>query len=116
MKNIIIFCITIFLFGCDEKRDIQTMVEIICSSKGSRKQLATFVINCSKAANPMSDEEGEDLVSQCEETGRRILCSEEIKSCRKYGRKSGFWSGWVRGSWTTDCDGVRKWVSELNGK
>ena len=38
-----------------------------------REQFAAFVIDCSTAANPHSDEEGEDLVIQCEQTGRRIL-------------------------------------------
>ena len=37
---------------------------------------AEFIINCAKAANPMSDEEGEDLVLQCERTSRNLFCDE----------------------------------------
>ena len=35
---------------------------------------AEFIIACAKAANPMSDEEGEDLVKQCEWTSQNLFC------------------------------------------
>lgn len=37
-----------------------------------RAQAAQFVIDCARAANPHSDEEGEDLVAQCEYTSRNF--------------------------------------------
>ena len=45
----------------------------ICKDNDKR---AEFIINCAKAANPMSDEEGEDLVIQCERTSRNLFCDE----------------------------------------
>lgn len=45
----------------------------ICKDNDKR---AEFIINCAKAANPMSDEEGEDLVLQCESTSRDLFCDE----------------------------------------
>ena len=47
----------------------------ICKNNDKR---AEFIINCAKAANPMSDEEGEDLVEQCERTSRNLFC-ESVK-------------------------------------
>jgi hypothetical protein len=43
----------------------------ICKNNDKR---AEFIINCAKAANPMSDEEGEDLVKQCERTSYDLFC------------------------------------------
>lgn len=45
----------------------------ICKDNDKR---AEFIINCAKAANPMSDEEGEDLVLQCQRTSRDLFCDE----------------------------------------
>ena len=45
----------------------------ICKDNDKR---AEFIINCAKAANPMSDEEGEDLVIQCERTSHNLFCDE----------------------------------------
>lgn len=38
---------------------------------------AKFIIDCAKAANPMSDEEGEDLILQCEKTSESLFCTEQ---------------------------------------
>ena len=43
----------------------------ICKDNDKR---AKFIIDCAKAANPMSDEEGEDLVLQCERTSNALFC------------------------------------------
>ena len=45
-----------------------------------RERYARFVVECATAANPRSDEEGEDLVQQCEDTGFRVL-GEQRKLC-----------------------------------
>jgi hypothetical protein len=39
-----------------------------------RPAASAFVIACAAAANPKSDEEGEDLVRQCEETATNLHC------------------------------------------
>jgi hypothetical protein len=42
--------------------------------KCDKPSRAKFIIECAKAANPMSDEEGEDLVRQCEQTSLELFC------------------------------------------
>ncbi|MEK6883495.1 MAG: hypothetical protein AABY22_27960, partial [Nanoarchaeota archaeon] len=39
----------------------------------AKENAAQFVVNCARAANPHSDEEGEDLVAQCEQTAKRMF-------------------------------------------
>lgn len=46
-----------------------------CSMEQSER-VAKFIVDCAEAANPKSDEEGEDLVEQCEETAKNVLCPE----------------------------------------
>lgn len=40
---------------------------------------ADFIINCAKAANPMSDEEGEDLVKECNKVSYQLFCETTIE-------------------------------------
>jgi hypothetical protein len=42
---------------------------------------AAFVLECTAAGNPYSDEEGEDLVSQCEMTARSLFCEFVAVAC-----------------------------------
>lgn len=37
-------------------------------------RMSSWILECAKAANPLSDEEGEDLVRQCEDTAVRLYC------------------------------------------
>ena len=78
---LVAFCLAIF-FGLgkctfDTHAKIKTAQQwrwkTICKDNDKR---AEFIINCAKAANPMSDEEGEDLVIQCERTSRNLFCDE----------------------------------------
>jgi hypothetical protein len=41
---------------------------------------AKFIIECARAANPMSDEEGEDLVAQCDIISSRLFCTRIYQS------------------------------------
>ncbi len=71
----------LLLTSCGEK--IRYYGHSYCEAE----KLGQFVINCSEAANPKSDEEGEDLVAQCERTGRRIFCKTKRERAwfRRYG-------------------------------
>lgn len=42
--------------------------------KCDKPSRAKFIIECAKAANQMSDEQGEDLVKQCEQTSLELFC------------------------------------------
>jgi hypothetical protein len=76
--------VTIILFGmgkfaldttAERKAQPNWTWHRICKNNDKR---AEFIINCAKAANPMSDEEGEDLVEQCQRTSYDLFC-EQIK-------------------------------------
>ena len=62
--------------GCSERftepRDFHRS-ERFCDKWDNDKALK-FVVDCAKAANPLSDEEGEDLVAQCERTATNFTC------------------------------------------
>lgn len=47
-----------------------------CTTPDERRSLADAIVRCSAAANPHSDEEGEDLVAQCDLTMKAALCPE----------------------------------------
>jgi len=64
------------LVGCgppEFDRDFKS-VEIRDCTKIDPIILADKIIACAKAANPMSDEEGEDLVKECRYTMKDVLC------------------------------------------
>lgn len=83
--------------GCSETRSIDRMTRKDCVTDLHKKQLADFILKCAEAANPKSDEEGEDLVIQCERTGINTLCP-ATESCRDVIDKGGL-QGYVYGSW-----------------
>jgi hypothetical protein len=91
--------LVLFLVGCSENYEHNVRYEPSCVSAADRKWLAEFIVKCSEAANPKSDEEGEDLVKQCEWTGRRTICP-TVKQCQTVTRK--FMSVSDYGSWV-DC-------------
>lgn len=48
--------------------------DYLFKEKCNKDKIAKFIIDCAKAANPMSDEEGEDLVAECRKTGIQLFC------------------------------------------
>lgn len=92
MKYLIIL---LFFSGCSLSDDsyTSTMYRHECNTDAERKSLAKFIVDCAKAANPMSDEEGEDLVEQCEKTGRGIICPSKMV-CNYMTKPAGFMSSW----------------------
>lgn len=57
------------LAGCNQQPYgyITTSKEFVDADKA-----ATFIVECAAAANPLSDEEGEDLVAECKYTARDL--------------------------------------------
>lgn len=72
MVKTIILVTVLLLVGCDDGPYIITQDRPDCSAH--RKELAAFILECAKNANPLADEEGEDLVKQCERTGENVVC------------------------------------------
>lgn len=99
--------------GCNEASkpyEYRAWSEQQCRSEHDRMALADYIVKCAAAANPKSDEEGEDLVMQCEESMKRSFCP-TIKLCR--------WSrwhnrNWLKGPTRTDCDLLQEEVKEMN--
>ncbi len=63
----------LFLLGefLDGKTKPKWRWQQICKNTDKR---AKFIIDCARAANPMSDEEGEDLVKQCDSSSQHLFC------------------------------------------
>ena len=78
LKYLMFALLISLLIGCGKAPPPtpDTRVEEVhhCATSDEKAQLAKFIVDCSTAANPKSDEEGEDLVAQCESTGLRTLC------------------------------------------
>ncbi len=82
----------LFLVGCDkESTTVMRSQSTDCVTKEDRERLAVFIVECAKAANPMSDEEGEDLVAQCESSGKNTLCP-SVETCQTVYDPGGFMS------------------------
>ena len=45
-------------------------------SEEKRQEAANFVLLCAEAANPMSDEEPEDMIKQCQITAKELVCEQ----------------------------------------
>ena len=67
MKHLILF---MALTGCQQKW-VKVVDDLYCSRE---TKITDFVIQCSNAANPMSDEEPEDLVTECNRVARLNYC------------------------------------------
>lgn len=70
MKTTILLLLAVCLVGCSENK-----IRIGASNPSiqGNEKAAQFIIEYATAANPLSDEEGEDLVEQCESTARQIF-------------------------------------------
>lgn len=74
MKYYIVL-ICLLLIGCGKS----PMVVYDSVYECNNKEIVVDKMNeCIKNGNPLSDEEGEDLVIQCEESIKRILCERVI--------------------------------------
>ena len=79
MKNSLamLFLFSMMLFaasGCEQVIPRVTFsYEKVCS-KEQTIAVTDFVLQCAKNANPLSDEEGEDLVAECRNSGILIIC------------------------------------------
>lgn len=95
----IILVLSLFLIGCtdtklknyDHKVTISVSERHFCNTPELQQRVLDFVVKCSEAANPKSDEEGEDLVAQCEKTAKTTICPIVTMCLKQYGHKDSFW-------------------------
>lgn len=66
--------LTMCLVGCDIARRTDHTVMVCPVDDGTR---AKFIVECAAAANPKSDEEGEDLVAECGKQAEKLFCTRE---------------------------------------
>lgn len=72
MKYLLMFMAIAILAACDEP-EMKYTEKRLCKAE-SQSRRAQFVLACVKNGNPMSDEEPEDLVSECRDTATEIFC------------------------------------------
>lgn len=70
MKLYITLIIALFTTACEPIYEVGSTHQIPLDK---REQAAKFIVDCATAANPHSDEEGEDLVEQCDRTATRLF-------------------------------------------
>lgn len=73
MKGVVMVAALIMLTGCSDKDFESTMEQIDCGPEVTEK-IATFNLSCIVGANPMSDEEPEDWIRQCNRVARQTYC------------------------------------------
>lgn len=66
--------IVLLLAGCGPQSSNYT--ETVCDPVTAPLR-ADFIVKCAEAANPKSDEEGEDLVRECGNQAEKLFCREE---------------------------------------
>ena len=76
--RIFIVLLIVVLSGCS-KGDLRTheAEDYICDS-GSRSDRSGFILSCIKNANPLSDEEPEDWIRQCQYMAEQTFCPKVI--------------------------------------
>lgn len=76
MKLLYLIAVALLLAACGIDDPPKPVIgnEPHCATPEDKERLARFIIDCALAANPLADEEGEDLVQQCESTGIRTVC------------------------------------------
>ncbi len=77
LKLLIALLPTILLTGCSADIGKPEIVIRSTSSLNGSDKAAKFIIDCATAANPLSDEEGEDLVEQCQRTAYHLFATKE---------------------------------------
>ena len=82
------FLILLFLVSCAGEFEVRLVIMTDCTEVTDK--LATFIVECTAAATAEgSDEDPEDWVLQCEETGNRIYC-DRVKGFYRIVRHSHF--------------------------
>lgn len=88
LNKAVIITLLLILVGCDDPAPVGYKCQNYSAHGGctpgyaykyvcQQEKRSKFIIECARAANPMSDEEGEDLVRQCDETSKDIFCTIE---------------------------------------
>jgi hypothetical protein len=80
MKLVLLLTTILIFIGCEGKINISTTVDNIIP-QDKTIVASEFILTCAKNANPLSDEEGEDLVKQCQFTAEKIFGIPKVFFC-----------------------------------
>ena len=73
-KLILISVVALSLVGCGESKIVEKIrMERYCFDETIEARVS-FVLQCVKDSNPMSDEEPEDWIEECSDTAERLYC------------------------------------------
>ncbi len=69
----IILLLAILLTACDVAEINQTKEKYVCDDT-TKAERTKFILTCIAAANPMSDEEPEDWIRECNDVAIKNIC------------------------------------------
>lgn len=69
--------IAVFVVGCNG----QPVRRVVWRQAAATAEHQEWLLGCIEKGNPMSDEEGEDLVKQCEQTAYRLFAPKLTRRC-----------------------------------
>ena len=78
----LILCVALLACACEERPEEWTRRDLVCDP-AERQELVECTISLTRAGNPMSDEEGEDLVAMALAACQEALCIEKTSLCRR---------------------------------
>ena len=79
VKILIILILAFFLIGCGSEVETVDRYESFCNDTTIQAR-SEFTLTCIKNANPLSDEEPEDMISECNKVAKIIHCPEIVVS------------------------------------
>ena len=81
--------IALVLIGCSKESSINKIHQSYCSYESQEKR-ALFTSECIKNANPMSDEEPEDMILGCVKAAESIYCfwGDQFEAKRHYDKRN----------------------------
>lgn len=86
--TLILLALFTLVLGCNSAVSKVNIYQYYCSYE-SQALRRTFILDCIEKGNPHSDEEPEDLVSQCSKTAENVYCiySNQFEAERHYKKR-----------------------------
>lgn len=71
---LVVGLLSVGLVGCNEQEPIDYNLRLSNCKQDTAKERAAFILACIKNANPLSDEEPEDWMRECQIMAEETLC------------------------------------------
>jgi len=89
MKIVLIIALAL-LVGCKDETAINKQMEFYCETD-TKKERASFILECLNNANPKSDEEPEDWIHECEDMSNELYCEERLYNVTRFKPGGSYW-------------------------